>query len=432
MFCRIGCVIGLCCLGSQLHAENWPQWRGPRLTGVSTETQIATKWSATENVVWRVALPGQAGATPVVWEDRIYLTTAHEQGLELWCISTAGKKLWQRSLGQGDVAMRSDEGNMASPSPCTDGQHVWALVGTGALACFDREGEKVWEFNIEDRYGEIKIQFGFTSTPLLDNGRLYLQMIHGDGEARTREALVVCLDAKTGREIWKRPRPSDAYAECEHSYASPTLYRDANHACLITHGADYVVAHSLEDGHELWRCGGLNPPGNYNETLRLVASPTVGENLIVVPSAKGGPVYGLRPGGQGDITDSKEFIAWRYPDKTPDVPSPLVHAGLVYLCRENGNLLCLDAETGEELYHEKTVRDRHRASPVLADGKIYLTSRSGNITVVRAGRKFQILAQNDVAEEIASSPVISEGTLYLRTFSSLYAIRDRDPGNEAE
>jgi len=411
-------------IGLEVHGENWPQWRGPRLNGISNETGIPTEWSDTKNVAWKVELPGKAGATPVVWDDRIYLTTANGNDLELWCLSTDGKKIWQQTLDSGDKPVRADEGNMASPSPSTDGKHVWALVGTGALACYDSDGNKVWGFRLEDRYGELKISFGMASTPILDNGRLYLQIIHGDRDPVTREAMVVCLDAATGKEIWKQARPSDAYEECEHSYASPTLYRDDNYACFISHGADYVVGHALDDGRELWRSGGINPPGNYNETLRLVSSPSFGPNLIVVPSAKGGPVLGLKPGGQGDITESTESVAWRYPDKTPDVPSPLIHEGIVYLCRENGNLLCLEADTGEEIYHERTVRDRHRGSPVYADGKVYLTGRSGTVTVVRAGREFEILAQNELGEDISASPVIANGTLYLRTFSSLVAIRD--------
>ncbi len=428
------CLLGPYCLIHELQAENWPQWRGPFSTGISTETNLATEWSATENVAWRIDLPGQAGATPVVWDDRIFLTTASGKDLELWCISTTGKKLWQQTLGSGDVAVRNDEGNMASPSPCTDGKHVWAMIGTGHLACFDLEGNKVWNFNVGDRYGKIVIAFGFSSTPALDQGRLYLQLIHGDHDQATQEARVVCLDAESGKEIWKRVRTSDARGESEQSYASPTIYRDDKQAFLLTHGADYLVAHSLDDGHELWRCGGLNPPGNYNETLRLVSSPGFSDNLIVVPSAKGGPTYGLRPGGSGEISESPEFVAWRYPDKTPDVPSPLIHDGLVYLCRENGNLMCLDAETGEEYYHKKTVRDRHRASPVLADGKIYLTSRSGTITVVRSGKQFEILAQNKIGEEISSSPAIAGETIYLRTFSSLFAIRagEENPETNAE
>ena len=421
-------LVSFVVLGNRsLQAENWPQWRGASFSGVSMETGPPVEWSDSKNVAWRLSLPGQAGATPIVWEDRIYLTTAAEDELQLWCVSTSGAKLWQQTVASGDRSIRNDEGNMASPSPCTDGAHVWAMFGTGSLGCFDKDGKEVWKCDLQERYGEFQIQFGMTSTPILFGGRLFLQLIHGDGDASTREAVVVCLDGLTGEEVWKQPRPSDAHEECEHSYASPIIYQlhGPKRAFLLTHGADYTVAHALADGRELWRCGGLNQPGNYHPTLRLVASPAVGENLIVVPSAKNGPVLGLRPyGGTGDLTDSEEFIAWRYPDKTPDVPSPLVHEGLVYLCRENGNLLCLDAETGEELYHERTVRDRHRGSPVLADGKVYLTSRGGIVTVVRAGREFEILASNDVGEEIAASPVIADGTLYLRTYNTLFAIRE--------
>lgn len=407
-----------------LQAENWPYWRGPRMTGVSSEQNLPTEWSLTENVAWRLPLPGPAGSTPVVWDDRIYFTTSVENELRVCCASIEGEMLWQRRLGGENDTFRADEGNLASPSPCTDGRYVWALVGDGTLGCFDREGKEVWVVDLTSRYGPLKIQFGYASTPVLDRGRLYLQWIHGDRDAATREARVICLDAATGAEIWEQMRPSDAHEECEHSYASPTIYRDDQSAFLITHGADYAVAHALDDGRELWRCGGMNPPGNYHPTLRFVASPAIGNQLIVVPTAKGGPVLGLRPRGQGDITDSPTHVAWRYPDSTPDVPSPLIHDGLVYLCRENGNLLCLDANSGEELYHERTVRDRHRASPVLADGKLYLTSRGGIVTVVRAGREFEILAQNDMEEEIAASPVIANGTIYLRTFESLLAIRD--------
>ena len=146
--------------------------------------------------------------------------------------------------------------------------------------------------------------------------------------------------------------------------------------------------------------------------------------MIVVPSAKNGPVLGLKPNAKGDITGTDEGHIWRLDDNTPDVPSPLIHDGLVYLCRENGVLICIDAQTGEEIYQQRTHNNRHRASPVYADGKVYLTSRDGLVTVVKAGRKFEILAQNDIDETIASSPAISNGTIYLRSYQALYAIRN--------
>jgi outer membrane protein assembly factor BamB len=272
---------------------------------------------------------------------------------------------------------------------------------------------------LQDRYGKFDIQFGMTSSPIVEGDRLYIQCMY------TGASYLLCLDKMTGEEIWKVNRASDAYAECEHSYASPMLYRDNEREFLLTHGADYIVAHSLKDGSELWRCGGLNPRDNYNVTLRFVASPLAVPGLIIVPSAKNGPVLALRPDVKGDVTGDKSAYYWDRPRNTPDVPSPLYHDGLVYLCRENGDLICMEAKTGKELYYERTHRQRHRASPVYADGHIYLTARDGVVSVVKAGPKFELVASNEMGEAIAASPVISNGRTYFRTFDHLYAIGEK-------
>ena len=409
-------IILLAVVGS-VSAENWPHWRGAHHDGTSLEEGLPVQWSKTENILWRLELPGPAGATPVVWENRIFLISAEGETLVLLCISTDGSVLWKRTLGSGNRVVLGDEGNSASPSPSTDGKHVWAFVSTGDLACYDFDGNEVWKTNLEERYGRFELYFVMASTPLLDGDRLYLQLIHSNAW------LVLALDKATGDEIWKHERQSDAYAECEHSYASPFLYRDGEHEFLLSHGADYITAHSLVDGSEIWRCGGLNPKDSYNTSLRFVASPVATPGLIVVPSAKNGPVLGLSPDAKGDITDSETLHIWTRERGTPDVPSPLIHDGLVYLCRENGDLICMDAVTGEEIYRERTHRHRHRASPVYGDGKIYLTARDGVVTVVKAGREFEILASNDVEEDISASPVISNKTLYLRSYDALYAIK---------
>ncbi|MEX2176180.1 MAG: PQQ-binding-like beta-propeller repeat protein [Pirellulaceae bacterium] len=403
-------------------ADNWPQWRGAKLDGISTEKNVPTKWSKTENVLWRLPLPGQAGATPVVWGDRIFLTSVDGSDLVLMCVGTDGKPLWQQVVATGNKPVRDDEGNYASPSPSTDGKHVWTFMGTGDLACYTVDGQEVWKLNVQDRYGRLNIQFGMASTPALDKGRLYVQLIHGEGDPETREARVVCLDGATGSEIWQTERPSDGRKECEHSYASPVLYRDSEREFLLTHGSDYIVAHALDDGRELWRCGDLNPKGSYNPTLRFVASPVAVPGYIVVPSAKKKGVLCLKPDGQGDITDKPEFSHWRWTGDTPDVPSPLVVDELVYFCGEDGFFTVAEVKTGEILFKKPTTRGRHRASPVYADGHIYLTSRSGIVTVAKAGREFEIVSQNDLQEPITASPVVADGRIYLRSFNALYAI----------
>jgi outer membrane protein assembly factor BamB len=403
-------------------ADNWPAWRGPHNNGVCEEKHLPAEFGKAKNLLWRLPLPGQAAATPVVWGDHIFLTAPDGDELQVLCISTDGRELWRRTIGHGNRMARVDEGNSCSPSPVTDGRHVWSLMGSGDLACFDFNGNLVWSINLQKKYGKFRIGYGMSSTPVLDGERLYCQLIHGDGDASTHEAVVVALDKLSGKEVWKQTRISDAIVECEHSYASPMIYDDGKLKFLLTHGADYLVAHRLEDGKEICRCGGLNPKAHYNPTLRLVASPATAPGLIVVPSAKNGPVIGLRPDGKGDITNSTEFILWKRPRNTPDVPSPVIYDGLVYLCRETGDLFCVDAKTGNEFYHKATKRTRYRASPVYADGKIYITSRDGDVIVVKAGKEFEILAKNELTEQVAASPVISNGRIYFRTFDALWAV----------
>ncbi len=418
-----------CALAETASADNWPNWRGPSGNGISTEKNLATEWSPDKNVAWKLALPGPAGATPVVWGDRIFLTSVNDAGeLLLIAASTDGKQLWQQVVAAGNQTARGDEGNSASPSPVTDGKHVWAFMGEGTLACYTVDGREVWKAGMQERYGKFSIQFGMSSTPVLDNGVLYLQLIHGEGDPETREACVVALDAATGKQVWKVDRPSDAEAENEHSYASPMLYQDDKQKLLLSHGADVIVAHDLKDGHEVWRCGGLNSRDDkslpYDPTLRFVASPVSVPGLIIVPSAKQHPVIAIRPNGSGDITSAADQHVWTW-KRTPDVPTPVIVDDLVYLCMENGNLTVLEAQTGTEVYSQATRRQRHRASPVYADGKLYLTSRDGHVAVIQAGREFKVLADNDLGEDQSASPVISNGTIYLRTFQHLWAIRQK-------
>ena len=419
-------LMGLMVSGELTRAENWPQWRGPKNNGISNETNTPTKWAKTENVAWRLALPGPGGATPAVWDERIFLTSVDKGSgdLLLLCVGTDGKEKWRQVMASGNKDVRGDEGNSASNSPSTDGEHVWAMMTTGVLGCWTVEGKEVWKFNLQDRYGKFNIQFGMTSTPVLDGDQLYLQLIHGDGNAKTREAIVVCLEKKTGKEIWKRDRPSDAISENEHSYASPVIYEDEQTKFLLSHGADFIVAHDLKDGHELWRCGNLNAKTKYDPFLRFVASPAVGKGIIVVPTAKGAPVFALKPDGKGDITDNAAVHLWKHP-KTPDVPSPLIHGGLVYLCMQDGQVHLLDEKTGEQIYLKRAHNDRYRASPVFADGKVYLTARGGIVTVIKAGRDYEVIAENDLGEAISASPVFANGMMYLRSFDALWAIKNK-------
>lgn len=396
-------------------ADNWPSWRGPMNRGISAEKHIPSSWSTTQNRLWRVELPGAAGATPVVWGDHIFLTTVDGNDLVLMCFTTEGELKWRQVQGRGNKEVRGDEGNSAAASPVTDGNHVWAFFADGSLGCYEFDGNQVWAMDVQKQYGKFDIQFGLTSTPVLHGDQLYLQLIHSGG------AKVVALKKDSGEEVWAVGRESDAHSECEHSYSSPIAYDDGTTRFLLTHGADYSIAYDLQDGSEIWRVGDLHPPNRYDPTLRFVSSPVAVDGMIVVPSAKLGPTVALKPDGTGDITNKQKHYHWTF-DTTPDVPSPLILEDYVYLCRENGNLICLDRNTGKQIYEQRTNRIRHRASPVYADGKIFLSGRDGKVTVVQPGPDFKILAQNDLEESLAASPAISNGRIYLRTFDALWAI----------
>lgn len=408
-------------------ADQWPQWRGADLTSVSNEIALPDQLDLEKNLLYRVPLPGSAGSSPIVWGDNVFLTSVEGTKLVLLCVGPDGKVNWKRNLDGEDQKSR-DGANSASASPCTDGKHVWAMMGNGVLSCFTIDGDPVWKKDLQKEYGKFNIQFGMSSTPILDRGNLYLALIHGDmrDSNTTSVGQVIALDAITGNQIWMHLRKTDGVAENKHSYASPAIYRDQDQEFLITHGADYVIGHSLEDGSELWRCGGFNPKGrSYNRFLRLVASPGIGPGIIVAPTAKRGPVLGLKVNLKGNVTDSSASFHWKLDQGTPDVATPVIHNGLVFLAGERGDLTCLDANTGKVYYRERLFADKHRSTPVWADGKLYIAGRRGIVHVVRSGSQLEIVSKIDLGEEMTSSPAVSNGRIYFRTFDALYAFGNK-------
>jgi outer membrane protein assembly factor BamB len=216
------------------------------------------------------------------------------------------------------------------------------------------------------------------------------------------------------------------------------LWRNGKDAYLVVLGCDYCTAHSLKDGSEIWRVGDINPQApkqKYNSAYRIIATPAVAADVIVVPTARDGPVIGIKPEAKGMIKTGDTFERWRVPgmgggplSKTPDVSAPLIHDGLVYICRqygkEPGAFICMDAKTGQEVYYESIHESRYRASPVAGDGKIYMAARDGVVSVIKAGRKFELLAANKLPDQITASPAIADGRIYLRGFTTLYAISE--------
>jgi outer membrane protein assembly factor BamB len=397
-------------------AENWPQWRGPKNDGHSSEKGLPTEWGPDKNVAWKLKLPGRGSSTPCVWEDKIFITAVDDNDRALLCIGTDGKEKWKKKLAAGGKAsFRNGEGDEASASCSTDGKYVWAFLGTGTLACLDFAGNEVWTRDITT-YGKFGIQFGIHWTPVLYKDRLYLQIMHRNAQ------LLVALNKETGSEIWKVSRPGYGKGESPDVYASAFMWEGEGGPLLIAHGNDYCTAHRTTDGSEVWRVAGLNPTSN--GAWRFVSSPLVTPNLIVVPSCKNGPTVGLNPvGAKGTIDSENPAELWRF-KSTPDVVSPLLVGDVVYLLSD-GPLTAVEAKTGKQIYRETVSKQIHRANMVYADGKIYISGRQGAFDVVQPGREFKLLATNTLPDTFYASPAVSGGRIYFRGWDYLWAIGAR-------
>ena len=398
-------------------AGNWPQWRGPFLNGTSDERNLPLKWSPEENVAWKLALPDRSGSTPIVWGNHVFLNVAEGDELFLWAVDKQkGAALWKQRLGGGNTRMRKH--NMSSPSPVTDGRHVWIMTGTGVLKAFDFAGKEVWTRDIQKDYGQFGLNWGYASSPLLHEDSLYVQVLHG---MKTDEpSYVLRINKATGKTVWKVDRPTDAIQESPDSYSTPALLRHGKTTEIVVTGGDVVTGHDLATGKELWRGKGLNPENA--PFYRIVASPIVYDGVVYAPT-RIKPLLAFRAGGRGDVTTS--HLLWSTPNG-PDVPTPVTDGKYFYIVNDKGIVYCLDAKTGKEVYGQQRLKPgTYSASPVLADGKIYVTSEDGLTSVFKAGPAFEVLAENPLNEYSLSSPAISDGQIFIRTAGALYAIGKR-------
>jgi outer membrane protein assembly factor BamB len=399
-------------------ADNWPAWRGPSANGISAEKGLPTKWSTTDNIAWKLPLPSRSGATPIIWGDQIFLNvaTALSTGnLELWAVDRKkGEPTWKRPLGGGNVKLQKQ--NMSTPSPVTDGTTVWVMTGTGMLKAFDFKGTEIWTRDIQREYGQFGLNHGYASSPLLHQGSLYIQVLHG---MKTDDpSYVMKVDGKSGKTIWKVDRPTHAIQESPDSYTTPLLVGSGPTAFIVITGGDIVTGHDLATGKELWRANGLNPTND--PWYRIVASPVLAGGLIIAPT-RNRPMLALKPGGTGDVTTSHRV--WSF-DLGPDVPTPISDGKLLYVVRDNGVVHALDVQTGKVVWGpERLKTGAYSASPMLAEGKLYVTSENeGLTTIFNAGPKFEVIAENALDDYCLSSPAVSNGQIFIRTDKFLWAI----------
>lgn len=422
-------------------SDNWPQWRGPLQNGSTPSAKdLPVDFGPAKNVRWKVALPSWSAATPIVWGDTVFVTSAEEgfneaqqykpgaqsKGGERAATGSAdkdkifllaihradGKILWRRQIGDGNRIYRKQ--NLSSPSPVTDGKRVWTMTGAGSLRCFDFQGKQIWERNIQQDYGAFGLNHGYASTPLLDSGRLYVQVLHG---MRTDDpSYVFAVDALSGKTIWKVERPTDAENESPDNYSTPLIVTADGKRQLIVSGGDYVTGHDLAGGKEIWRMGGFNPGGE--RFYRTIASSVAIGDTIYTTSTRGKPFIAFKAGGAGDITGKAEI--WKN-DLGSDVPTPTTDGKRIFVVNDRGIVVALNAKSGKIVWDRQRIEPGiYSSSPLLADGKIYATNEDGTTTVLSAGPEFEILAVNRLDSHTLASPVAVGNDLFIRTADRLY------------
>lgn len=439
LLCLITAFASTCVL-----AENWPQWRGPAQDGSSPEKNLPAKFSKTENVKWAAALPGPSASVPIIWGDSVFLTAAieSEQKLVGVCYDAAsGKEKWRKAIADG--LRWDDKSNLASPSPVTDGELVYFFFATGDLAAFDFGGNEKWKRSIARDHGNFATQWTYSSSPMIDDGRLYIQVLqrgeafdfHGvqKGEpGRPNDSYLLCLNPQTGKDIWKVKRPTDAVAESMEAFSTPVATTHDGRRLVLLTGGDCITGHDAVSGAELWRWGTWNTEkiGHW----RLVPSPVAGDGVALACAPKRNPIYAVKLGKKGKLSQSD--LAWVSDPKavTSDVSTPLFYEGKFYvLDSDKKALACVEPATGKVIWQgEFPSKAKIEASPTGADGKIYAINFWGEVFVAQAGGgSFELLHTADLGDgtkpsgnerSCRASIAVASGSLFIRTQDKLYCI----------
>jgi len=420
--------------------DDWPQWRGPHGNGISTETGIPARWGE-EDVRWKVPVGGLGVSSPVVWGDRIFVTSQSGRGLRrpgnhprlaqgeeasaekplgaavgptppgdapgVEFVVEAfhrkdGRRLWEyRFAADGPLPPVHEKHNLASPSPVTDGNLVYAWFGTGQLVALDLAGKLAWQRHLGKEFGPFDINWGHGSSPALFGDLLFLLCYHEPS------SYLLALDKQTGKERWKVDRGKDV-----RSYSTPVVFPGPRGDELVVNSTERLEAYDPRTGELRWHAGG---PHRF-----AIPVPTFdGAVLYASRGYRSGPYMAIRPGGRGDV--SRSHVQWSVPTGAPYVSSLLYYEGLVYLASDVGVVTCVDARTGEKAWQER-IPGIFTASPVAAEGRVYLLSETGDAIVLRAGREPRVLERSPLGERMVASPALSGQQVFIRTDEHLVAI----------
>ena len=441
----IRCALAVCLIAGGMFSspltraagkeKNWPQWRGPASQGISEETNLPTEWSSTKNVQWKTPIEGRGHSSPIVWDNRIFLTTSiegpvvpdhkaykhvikneefkhpdwvgsdHSYTFKVVCVDAdKGKILWEKVAYDGPVFdHRHRRNTYASPTAATDGHYVYAFFGSEGIYCYDFKGNLVWKQALG---GIPQLGMGAGASPVIYENLVIVTADQDMGDT----SYITALDKKTGKPVWKTARSNHA------SWATPVLVKTAKRTELIVSGSETIVSYDPATGTEYWKCKGVES--------HAIPTPVVsGDIAIFSAGSQAKRAMAIRLGGSGDITDSPNVL-WKYAKGTAYVPSPILYGDYVYLMTDAGLLTCLDAKTGEVKYEGSRVPipTKFMGSPVAFDGKILLTSEDGDTFVLKAGPTYEVLGTNSLGEPIYASPALSQGRIFIRGEKNLYCI----------
>jgi len=435
-----------------LYAQNWPSFRGTGAAGLADGMNPPIFWDvdSAENILWKTQIPGLAHSSPIIWGDRVFLTTAvtddanpdfrrafalvgmeaglpsddvGKQSWRLYCLDKkSGKILWMKTVLEGEPKVkRHPKNSHASQTPATDGKHVLVSFGVEGLYCYDFEGNLLWSQDLKDWNYEVSVgspatisTWGTSSSPIIYKN---LAIIQCDSH---KDSFIAAYDIETGKKIWLTPR------EATSSWSTPTVYEGKNRAELLTNGTDHIRGYDPMTGKELWRLKGT--------TIISTPTPFGADGLLYFDSGSHsqGPIYVVRPGAEGDITlakgqSSNEYVVWSTQVGASENPTPLVYGDYLYVCSNNGILTCYNAKTGERIFRERMGGrgGAFSASPIAADGRIYLTGEDGDVYVLKAGPTYELLAANSMGDVCMATPAVSQGMLVIRTVHHVYGIGEK-------
>lgn len=435
-------IIVLALSSITINAQNWPAFRGTNASGVAEGAKPPIAWDVEKstNVLWRTAIPGLSHASPIVWDNHIYLITAvsadtkagfvaKDRGISLsndtaphiWMIyaldKQSGKILWSNKAYEGvPRAKRHVKATQANSTPVTDGRYVVALFGSEGLACYDTKGKLLWKQDLgvlnPGLWDDKESSWGHSSSPVIYRD---LVIVQADGH---KQSFIAAFNLKDGKQAWRVERNEIT------SWATPTIYQGKDRVELIANGGRFIRGYDPLTGKELWRFSD-------NDTQVKMQAPLVAHDLIYITGGypPGRAMYAFRPGAVGDISlksgeDKNAFLAWSTSKGSPYTPTPIIYGDLMYALSDNGVFSAYDAKTGEVVYQQR-LPSSFSASPVPADGRLYLPSEDGDIFVVKAGRQYELLSRNTMGQPVMATPAISQGMLIVRGQDAIYALGER-------